>query len=82
MVFHIMVEGKNKDSRNPVWDYSEGARRVAPFADYLVINVSSPNTPGLRDLQKKTELTAIVKSVQVCRICRSVFTGSETVIDK
>jgi dihydroorotate dehydrogenase len=45
-------------------DYARSARLLAPSADYLVINVSSPNTPGLRDLQAVTELRALVAAVQ------------------
>ncbi|RYY31148.1 dihydroorotate dehydrogenase 2, partial [archaeon] len=43
--------GKNKEG-DAVADYCDGIRALAPFADYLVINVSSPNTPGLRTLQR------------------------------
>jgi dihydroorotate dehydrogenase len=45
-------------------DYAESARRLARFADYLVINVSSPNTPGLRSLQSVDALRPIVEAVQ------------------
>jgi dihydroorotate dehydrogenase len=45
-------------------DYSRSARLLAPYADYLVINVSSPNTPGLRDLQAVSELRALIVAVQ------------------
>ena len=38
--------GKNKLSSNSVEDYRKGIRELGPCADYLVINVSSPNTPG------------------------------------
>ena len=38
--------GKNKESEDAGGDYAIGASKLAPFADYLVINVSSPNTPG------------------------------------
>ena len=38
--------GKNKDSPDPATDYVLGVRELGPHADYLVINVSSPNTPG------------------------------------
>jgi dihydroorotate dehydrogenase len=41
-------------------DYLAAARLVAPVADYLVVNVSSPNTPGLRDLQDSDRLTALL----------------------
>jgi dihydroorotate dehydrogenase len=45
-------------------DYARSARLLAPSADYLVINVSSPNTPGLRDLQAVSELRALITAVQ------------------
>jgi len=48
--------GKNKDSAEAADDYASGARRLGPLADYLVINVSSPNTPGLRALQGRHQL--------------------------
>ncbi|MGH0127750.1 UNVERIFIED_CONTAM: hypothetical protein FKN15_035449 [Acipenser sinensis] len=48
--------GKNKLSWDAASDYSEGVRVLGMLADYLVVNVSSPNTPGLRDLQGKEEL--------------------------
>ncbi len=47
-----------------VADYEYSAKRLAPFADYLVVNVSSPNTPGLRDLQAVSSLRPIVRAVQ------------------
>lgn len=45
-------------------DYAASARRLAPHADYLVVNVSSPNTPGLRDLQATEKLRPILAAVQ------------------
>jgi len=45
-------------------DYVESARLLAPFADYLVVNVSSPNTPGLRDLQAVDSLEPILSAVK------------------
>ena len=39
--------GKNKDSINDADDYTKGLKELGPYADYLVINVSSPNTPGI-----------------------------------
>jgi len=45
-------------------DYAHSARLLAPGADYLVINVSSPNTPGLRDLQAVSELRELITAVQ------------------
>jgi dihydroorotate dehydrogenase len=55
--------GKNKDTQDPVADYVACARRLGPLADYMVVNVSSPNTPGLRALQDKAQLAAIVDAV-------------------
>ncbi|HJL20055.1 MAG TPA: quinone-dependent dihydroorotate dehydrogenase [Sandaracinaceae bacterium LLY-WYZ-13_1] len=45
-------------------DYARSAARVAPFADYLVVNVSSPNTPGLRNLQAVEKLRPVLRAVQ------------------
>lgn len=56
--------GKNKQSQDAVADYLEGVRTLGPLADYLVVNVSSPNTPGLRDLQGKTELRQLLHRVR------------------
>ncbi len=56
--------GKNRDSADPAADYAEGARALAPLADYLAVNVSSPNTPGLRALQGRDELARIVERVR------------------
>ncbi|MEO9221501.1 MAG: quinone-dependent dihydroorotate dehydrogenase [Mycobacteriaceae bacterium] len=44
-------------------DYAHSARLLAPLADYLVVNVSSPNTPGLRDLQAVTALRPLLRAV-------------------
>lgn len=52
--------GPNRDSADPAADCAAGVRVLAPLADYLVINVSSPNTPGLRDLQGRTALAALL----------------------
>ena len=59
--------GKNKDSTDAVADYVLGARAFAPLADYLVINVSSPNTPGLRDLQRREPLLELARAVRAER---------------
>ena len=45
-------------------DYATSARLLAPWADYLVVNVSSPNTPGLRDLQATESLRPILEAVR------------------
>ncbi|XP_047437621.1 dihydroorotate dehydrogenase (quinone), mitochondrial [Mugil cephalus] len=55
--------GKNKLSRDAGADYLEGVKALGPLADYLVVNVSSPNTPGLRDLQGKAELRSLLHTV-------------------
>ena len=52
--------GKNKDTADAASDYEIGAKRLAPMADYIVINVSSPNTPGLRALQGRKHLVDLV----------------------
>lgn len=55
--------GKNKDGQAEA-DYAAGTRALARYADYLVINVSSPNTPGLRALQGKAELERLIAAVR------------------
>jgi dihydroorotate dehydrogenase len=59
--------GKNRDSADAAPDYAEGVRRAAALADYLVVNVSSPNTPGLRDLQTRAVLEALLRQVLIVR---------------
>jgi dihydroorotate dehydrogenase len=56
--------GKTKLAPDAAADYRASAARLAPLADYLVINVSSPNTPGLRDLQAVDELGALIATVR------------------
>lgn len=55
--------GINKEGADPVRDYPALIAAVAPHADYAVINISSPNTPGLRDLQGEAQLRAILLAV-------------------
>ena len=52
--------GRNSDSEDAAGDYAEGIRRTARLADYLVVNVSSPNTPGLRELQRRGMLGSLL----------------------
>ena len=54
--------GKNADTpmENAVDDYIACLRKVYPFASYVTINISSPNTPGLRELQQKQELDQLL----------------------
>jgi len=55
--------GINKEGAEPDRDYAKMVTAVAPYADYITINISSPNTPGLRDLQGGAQLTAILSSI-------------------
>jgi dihydroorotate dehydrogenase len=56
--------GANKDSEDRAADYVTCAAALARYADYLVCNVSSPNTPGLRNLQGREQLRDLLKRVQ------------------
>lgn len=58
--------GKTKTTapEDAVSDYAESARRLGPLAAFVVVNVSSPNTPGLRDLQAVTSLRPILRAVR------------------
>lgn len=55
--------GMNKDQTDPAKDYTALVRSLAPMADYITINISSPNTPGLRNLQEKGPLTELLTAV-------------------
>ncbi|MDB5613421.1 MAG: hypothetical protein JWQ22_1074 [Devosia sp.] len=59
--------GANKDSEDFVFDYVLGVQRFADLADYLTINVSSPNTPGLRNLQADEALRRLLGEVLAAR---------------
>lgn len=52
--------GANKESDDRIADYVTGIQAVAPYANYITINISSPNTPGLRGLQDKASLTELL----------------------
>ena len=69
--------GANKDSADRVGDYAAMTRLMAPLASYLAINISSPNTPGLRALQDESALTGLIDGVMDAReeVCRP---GSDT----
>lgn len=56
--------GINKDCADPAADYALMARAAAPLADWITVNVSSPNTPGLRDLQSADRLGALLDAVR------------------
>lgn len=55
--------GKNKETADAAGDYVLGAAALGPLADYLVVNVSSPNTPGLRALQGRAALEELLGRV-------------------
>jgi len=59
--------GKNKETENAAADYALLAEAFAPLADFLVLNVSSPNTPGLRALQHTEALIGIVRAAKAAR---------------
>ncbi len=60
--------GANKDSEDRVADYVTGVQAMAPCADYLTVNISSPNTPGLRALQDKSALDDLLAAVMAARV--------------
>jgi len=59
--------GANKDSDDRVADYVAGVKAMTAFADYLTVNISSPNTPGLRALQDKAALDDLLAAVMAAR---------------
>ena len=52
--------GANKTSNDPIDDYRQAVALLAPYADYITLNISSPNTPGLRNLQTKRHLADLL----------------------
>ena len=59
--------GKNKDTKNTIEDYCIGLEKLGPLVHYIVINISSPNTPGVRDLQNRGLIDNLVKSLHKIR---------------
>lgn len=59
--------GKNKDTSDPFEDYVALIKRFGALADYIAVNVSSPNTPGLRDLQKVEFLEKLIEHIGQAR---------------
>jgi dihydroorotate dehydrogenase len=59
--------GANKDGEDRIGDYVSGVRAFAPLASYLTVNISSPNTPGLRNLQSGDALTELLARVIAAR---------------
>ncbi len=74
--------GKTKatEPADAVADYVESARLLAPYASYLVVNVSSPNTPGLRDLQAVDELRPLLTAVKT--VCDGAYGGRVPLVVK
>jgi len=59
--------GKNRDTNDATGDYTEGILHAARLADYLVVNVSSPNTPGLREPQHRAKLGSLLDRLMTVR---------------
>ncbi len=59
--------GANKDSEDRIADYVEGVRALAGLVDFYTVNISSPNTPGLRALQDKSALVELMQQTQSAR---------------
>jgi dihydroorotate dehydrogenase len=55
--------GANRDSEDRIVDYRSAFASLAPYADYIAVNVSSPNTPGLRNLQTRDELARLLATL-------------------
>ncbi|MBL6934008.1 MAG: quinone-dependent dihydroorotate dehydrogenase [Alphaproteobacteria bacterium] len=70
--------GRNRHSADAAADYAGGVSRCAALADYLVINVSSPNTPGLRDLQSGEHLQELLPRVAAARDAACSGGGAKT----
>ena len=81
--------GANKQTSDRIADYAQSFARLAPLADYVTVNVSSPNTPGLRGLQNKEELTQLLATltqtraggvIQYCSRSRLIWTRTRWTI--
>ncbi|BCA62090.1 dihydroorotate dehydrogenase [Sphingomonas sp. HMP9] len=65
--------GANKDATDRTADYVHGVTRAAPHADYITINISSPNTPGLRDLQHGAALRDLLAACTAMKSDTPIF---------
>jgi dihydroorotate dehydrogenase len=72
--------GANKDSADRIADYAEGVRVFASVADYFTVNISSPNTPGLRDLQDRESLAVLLDAVTEARQAAANISGKRVPI--
>jgi dihydroorotate dehydrogenase len=70
--------GANRDSEDRLFDYYSGVRLFAPIASYLTINVSSPNMPGLRELQTGEALTELLRRIEEARALAQAECGRRT----
>ena len=67
--------GANKDSADRIGDYVLGIRKFYSLATYFTVNISSPNTPGLRDLQARESLRSLLEAVLAARAEEAVRHG-------
>lgn len=74
--------GANKDSRDRVADYVTGLQKVWPSASYVTVNISSPNTPGLRGLQERGVLEDLVARLSARRSALGSWQGSRPIFLK
>jgi dihydroorotate dehydrogenase len=65
--------GANRDSADRIADYREGVRRMSRFGRYLTVNISSPNTPGLRGLQDEGALRELLAAIEEVRSDKPIF---------
>jgi dihydroorotate dehydrogenase len=65
--------GANKDSKDRIADYVSGVRAMATVASYLTINISSPNTPGLRELQDEGALDELLAAIRQADVKKPIF---------
>ena len=69
--------GANKTSKDPIADYRHAVAALARLADYVTLNISSPNTPGLRDLQAAQHLQSLLSAAQAglddAKVARPLF---------
>ncbi len=74
--------GANKDTVNKIDDYTAGIAHFYAIADYFTVNISSPNTPGLRDLQARDSLHLLMNAVSQARNKQKKKHGFSTPIFK
>ena len=67
--------GANKDSEDRIGDYVLSIKRFYPLASYFTVNISSPNTPGLRDLQARASLAELLSKVMAERDAQGAESG-------